>query len=36
MAEADNLITTYEQSGIKRVKLAFVDVDGVLRGNIYL
>mgnify|MGYP001270593110 FL=1 len=33
MAEADNLITTYEQSGIKRVKLAFVDVDGVLRGK---
>jgi glutamine synthetase len=33
MAEADSLITTYEQSGIKRVKLAFVDVDGVLRGK---
>ena len=33
MVEADNLIATYEQSGINRVKLAFVDVDGVLRGK---
>ena len=33
MAEADSLIATYEQEGIKRVKLAFVDVDGVLRGK---
>jgi glutamine synthetase len=33
MIEADDLISQYEQEGISRVKLAFADVDGVLRGK---
>ena len=33
MADADGLIAIYEEEGIKRVKLAFVDLDGVLRGK---
>ena len=33
MADSDNLISIYEREGIKQVKLAFVDVDGVMRGK---
>ena len=33
MTDADGLIAIYEEEGIKRVKLAFVDLDGVLRGK---
>ena len=33
MTEADELIARYESEGITRVKLAFADVDGVLRGK---
>ena len=32
-ANADALISQYEEEGIPRVKLAFTDVDGVLRGK---
>lgn len=31
--EADTLISQYEKDGISRVKLAFTDVDGVMRGK---
>ncbi len=31
--EADTLISQYEKEGIKRVKLAFTDIDGVMRGK---
>ena len=31
--EADELIRQYEQESIPRVKLAFADIDGVLRGK---
>ena len=33
MGDSNDLIVTYEAEGVKRVKLAFVDVDGVLRGK---
>ena len=33
MADSDSLIAIYEGEGIKQVKLAFVDVDGVMRGK---
>ena len=31
--QADALIAQYEKEGISRVKLAFTDVDGVMRGK---